>query len=60
MAENSSNDQNDRVISRSARPVNRHIIASTDSILSPDGVHTSSGVHLASYTMGICVIAAGA
>jgi hypothetical protein len=57
---NTSNDQNSRVISRPARPVNRHIIADADSVLSTDGVHTSSGVLLAYFTMGTWVIAAGA
>ena len=60
MTEKASSDQNNRVISRLARPVNRHIIASTDSVVSTDGVHTSSGAHLACFTMSSWVIAAGA
>jgi len=56
MAENASNDQNNSVISRLARSVSRHIIASTDSILSTD----VSGAHLAYFTMSTWVIAAGA
>jgi len=56
MTENASNDQNNCVISCPARPVSRHIIASTDCILSTDGVRTSSGAY---FIVSTWVIATG-